>query len=284
MTPPDARESPSDPPLRSVQLAAGPASYTDEGHGPAVLAVHGLPGSARDFRWLAPHVTPAARMIRLELPGFGATPVETEPDPSPAGRARFLLSFLDALGVERPLLVGHSMGGVTACAAADLRPEAFRGLALLASPGMRRHSMLRRYPLRALDALLSRPLLGRAMAGINRRVFALVGFRRYPDAELYRTVKCAAATSIPEHAERLRRLKLPTLVAWCDDDGFIEPDISEELAAVCPDGPRLRFAKGGHNLQKSHAAEIGEAITAWLGETGPAACERSPRDADRGRG
>lgn len=267
MQPRTPHESPSDPPRQTVSLSTGPASYTDEGRGPAVLAVHGLPGSARDFRWFAPHVTPAARMIRVELPGFGATPVETEPDPSPTGRARFLLSFLDALEVERPLLLGHSMGGVTACAAADLRPDAFRGLALLASPGLRKHAMLRRFPLRALDVLLSRPRLGPAMAGINRRVFALTGFRRYPDTELYRTVKCVAATSIPEHAERLRRLTLPTLVAWCDDDGFIERHISEELAAACPAGPRLRFAQGGHNLQKSHAAEIGESLTAWLCKT-----------------
>ena len=36
-------ESPSDPPLRTVQLPGGPVSYTDEGEGPIVLCVHGVP-------------------------------------------------------------------------------------------------------------------------------------------------------------------------------------------------------------------------------------------------
>ncbi len=257
---------PSDPPRRTVSLATGPASYTDEGRGPAVVALHGLPGSARDFRWLAPRIAPDARVIRVEMPGFGATPVETAPDLSPTGRARFVLALLDALGVERPVLLGHSMGGVVASAAADLEPDAFRGLALLSSPGLRRHAMLRRLPSGALSRLLSRPRLGPAMAPLVRRAFAVAGFPRYPDAELYRTLHCVAQTSIPEHAARVHRLALPTLVAWCEDDAIIERDIAEELADACPGGPRLCFARGGHNPQKSHAAEIGQTLIGWLGE------------------
>jgi len=255
--------SASDPPLHTVELATGPASYSDEGSGPPLVAVHGLPGSARDFRWLAPYVTAQVRLIRVELPGFGATPVDTEPDPSPVGRARFVLALLRALALERPVIVGHSMGGVVACAAVDREPGAFAGLALLSSPGLRKHTMLRRVPFGAMSTALSRPRLGPALSPFVRRFFALGGFRRYPDSELYRTIDCVARTSIDEHAERIRRLTLPTLVAWCEDDSIIQPDIAAELAAACPDGPRLRFVVGGHNPQKTHAVEIGDALVAW---------------------
>lgn len=249
-----------------MTLATGPASYTDEGSGPAVVAVHGLPGSSRDFRWLAPHITRSCRFVRVDLPGFGDTPERTEPDPSPTGRARFVLALVHALGVEGPLLLGHSMGGIVACAAADLEPDTFRGLALLSTPGLRPPAMFRRAPFNSLSRLLSRPRLGPAMAPLVRGIFAFIGFRNYSDGELYRTLHCLARTSIPEHAARVRRLTPPTLVAWCEDDTMIESETIAELATHCPDGPRLCFARGGHNPQKSHAAEIGEALTAWFRE------------------
>lgn len=253
---------PSDPPRHFVELPRGPAAYTDEGTGPAIVALHGLPGSARDFRWLAPRV--GARMIRIDQPGFGETPVRTEPDPSPNGRARFTLAVVRALGLDRPLLLGHSMGGIVACAACELDPAAFSGLALISSPGLRPHIGLRRVPVRPLDWLLKRPRLGPSLAPLLRRAFAAGGFRGYPDRELYRTIRCVAETSIAKHAARVPRLKLPTLVAWCDDDPLIEAEIAHDLAAACPSGPRLHFATGGHNPQKSHAEALGAALTAWL--------------------
>jgi pimeloyl-ACP methyl ester carboxylesterase len=113
--------------------------------------------------------------------------------------------------------------------------------------------------------LRSRPL-GPRLALLLRGLFALSGFRGYPDAELYRTIRCVAQTSIAEHAARVRRLRLPTLVSWCDDDPLIERAIAEELAAACPAGPRLCFAEGGHNPQKTQAVAIGRALVGWLGE------------------
>lgn len=255
---------PSDPARRTVRLAKGVAAYTDEGEGPVVVAVHGLPGSVRDFRWLAPRLSGFARVVRVDLPGFGETPVATEPNLSPEGRARFVIELVEALALPRPVLVGHSQGAVVACAAATLAPDAFSGLALLSSVGLRPHRMLRRLPVRTFSAALSRPRVARLLRPVVRKLFALSGFKGYPDEELARTFHGVARTSIPAHAEAVARLSLPTLVAWCEDDPLIQSDIAAELAAACPDGPRLRFGEGGHNPQKSHAKEIGEAMAEWL--------------------
>lgn len=257
---------PSDPPRCSVELESGPLAYVDEGD-PAclpVVAVHGLPGSARDFRWLAPRIAPRARFLRPDLPGFGATPASTGPDPSPEGRARAVLAFVDALGLERPVVLGHSMGGIVACAAASMRPGAFRGLALLATPGLRPHAIFRRYPFRGLSRALALPGIGRAVAILLGPMFERNGFRGHSTDVMVRTMHAAGRTSFEAHAARVRALDLPTLVAWCADDRLIEADIAEQLADACPPGPRLRFDDGGHNLQKTHAAELGEALGAWM--------------------
>ena len=279
MTAPNAAR-PSDPPLRTLPMASGPACYTDEGEGPALIAIHGLPASARDFRWLAPRVSEHLRFIRLELPGFGGTPSSTHPDPSPKGRARFILEFVEELGLtgveRRPVLLGHSMGGVAACAAVDLAPDAFSGLALIASPGLRPHRQLARFPAGPLYSALRRPWVASALAPVVRRGFERVGFKGYPDTEIHRSVACVAHTSIARHARNIRALSLPTLTAHCEDDPLIEADILDTLSHAVPPGPRLRWAKGGHNPQKTHAEELGRALVEW---TMQLAARDQPRDA-----
>lgn len=250
---------PSTTPPVLLPLASGPASLVDEGAGPAVVLVHGLPGSVRDFRWLAPHLVEAGlRVIRVDLPGFGGTPVQTLPDPSPEGRAAFVAQVIDALGLQRPLVVGHSMGGVVATAVAALRP--LGGLGLVSSPGLRVHRGMRQFPARPLAVLTGGPRRQTWMMPLIRRLFERGGFKRYPDEALLRTIRCVAATDLGLHAERVRALGVPTLVAWCEDDPLIEADIFAELAASCPAGPRLRWAEGGHNPQKTFAAEIAGAV------------------------
>lgn len=260
-------EGPSDPPRLRIDLPTGPAAYTDEGsaNAPVLVALHGLPGSGRDFRWLAPRLVPDLRVIRLDLPGFGETPLATEPDPSPSGRARYALAVIHALGLEDVLLLGHSMGGVVACAAVHLADTAQQpvGLVLVSSPGVRTHAMLRGKPYGLISRMLGVPGLATLMRPLVRQGFRSMGFPRYPDGELIHTLHCVAHTSMERHAERVHGLTLPTCVVWCDDDPLIERDKLQGLAEACPPGPRLQFARGGHNPQKSHAGRMAETLIAW---------------------
>lgn len=247
-------------PLSSVVgLSRGPAALLDVGQGPPIVFLHGLPGRARDFRWLFAPMAGRARVIAVDLPGFGQTPVSTGPDASPEGRAAFVLELVDALGLERPVLVGHSMGGVVAVCAIAQRPGGFSGLGLISSPGLRPHTAYARVPRRALHLALSGPWAP-LMLPLAQRLFAAAGFRGYPDSALVRTSACLRHTSLDLHAERLRRVAIPTLTAWCEDDPVIEPEILAELAATMPAGPRLAWPTGGHVPQKTHANELAEAL------------------------
>src|SRR5690606_22284150 len=114
---------------------------TGPADGPCVVMIHGLPGSHRDFRWLAPPLEAAGfRVIRLDMPGFGGT------DPRSARLSRLaehVLARLDQLALDRTILLGHSFGGPQALLAASRDPARVRGLALLASVGLRPHRALR---------------------------------------------------------------------------------------------------------------------------------------------
>jgi pimeloyl-ACP methyl ester carboxylesterase len=57
----------------------------------------------------------------------------------------------------------------------------------------------------------------------------------------------------------------PTVLAYSHDDPLVQPWISQELAAAMPGARVLAFAEGGHQLQKTRAPELAEAILEGLG-------------------
>lgn len=237
--------------------------YFDEGEGPPTFVlVHGLPGSARDFRWLSPLLATEARAIRMELPGFGSTPLETEPSADVLPRARFVLHCVDALRLERPILVGHSMGGVVCAGAASIAPGRIAGLALIASPGLRVHRGFRQLPRHALSAVLRLPGMSRGLRRPLAAGFRRSGFRHSTHEERVHTLHCVARTSIPEHAARLRSLRMPLFHAFCEDDPLVEPAVTAHTATVLG-GEVLRFATGGHNPQKHDAIELANELVQW---------------------
>ncbi len=257
-----SRISPSDPPTRQVLGPRGRIALTDVGTGPVIVAVHGLPGSGRDYRYLGAALEPHARFVRIDMPGFGGTPRESADGTSVDARAAFVLSAIETLGIEQCLLIGHSMGGPVALAAAAGTQRRISGLGLLASVGARPHRMLRRIPLRrVLGRVIDLPIVGPPVHRAMSRGLRKLGFpASTPPSDVAQTMRILAAFDFGPVERALASLRVPTLTAFCDDDPFIEPEIQEELAARAPTGPRLRWAEGGHNVQKSHAAQVADAL------------------------
>lgn len=256
-------ERPSDPPLRTAWLAEGPFSYTDEGEGPVLVALHGLPGSARDYRWLAPALA-GVRLIRIEQPGFGGTPRRTEPSPRLFDRARFVTRALDALGIDRCAVLGHSMGGPLAmCVASDAR---ISGLVLLASVGLRPHRLMRKIGRRPdLARLLDVRPVARALLPPMRKGFVRAGFpESTPDEAILQCTRIFSQVRFSEIRDAVRGVTAPTFLAWAEDDPLVEGTIALELDRALPRGPRVAFDDGGHNIQKTRAIELGEAIVRWM--------------------
>ncbi|MFT5583108.1 MAG: pimeloyl-ACP methyl ester carboxylesterase [Cognaticolwellia sp.] len=253
----------SDPPVLQLQVQDREIHYTDQGpsSGPTVLAIHGYPGSPKDFRYMGPHLEPELRLIRLALAGQGHSPEDG--GTSLPERVAFVRRFLDGMGLEKVMLLGHSMGGgiSQAVAVADERVNA---LALLASVGLRKHKGLRWTSPKVLPALRSE-LGWRAMRPGIRQAFTGAGFPTSTGDGPMRNALISALELDFEVLNTLpEQISVPTLVAWTDDDALVEPEISQEIADRLPKGPRLHFEKGGHNLQKQHAAAISSEILAML--------------------
>ena len=233
---------------------------------PTVVLVHGIPGTVRDFRWLLPGIAETLDCVRFDMPGFGTTPLRCAPGFSMVDRANFIVALLDALGLDKVAVVGHSMGAVAATALAIHHPSRVSHLGLWASPGLRPHLKFRLTFARQVAAMLRAPVLGRGMRGLVRRGFVAQGFPAHMAGATVQTVMdYAAGMEFPAHQRRVLALKVPTMVAYCEDDHLVGPDISAELADACPKGPRAVFQTGGHNLQKTHATALAAQLRDWVG-------------------
>ncbi len=101
--------------------------------GSPVVMVHGLGGQLRNFSYaLADLVAAHHRVILIDRPRSGYSTVEAGVEPGVVEQAAMIAAGIGALGLERPLYVGHSLGGALGLALALNHPGVVRGLALIA--------------------------------------------------------------------------------------------------------------------------------------------------------
>lgn len=124
------------PPAGQVHpLADGAIHYVDSGprDAPAVVLIHGLAGQLQHFTYgVAGLLEQEFRVIALDRPGCGYSERDNDSLAALPEQARMIGTFLDDIGVQNPVLVGHSLGGAVALAMALDRPEKTRALALIA--------------------------------------------------------------------------------------------------------------------------------------------------------
>jgi esterase len=93
----------------------------ESGHGPPVVLLHGLFGSARNFGTVQRALAPLYRVAAMDARNHGAS--SHAPGMRYAALADDVIETLDALGIDRAAVIGHSMGGKTVMAMALVDPK-----------------------------------------------------------------------------------------------------------------------------------------------------------------
>ena len=249
--------------MRSARL-----TYTDEGdsHHLVFFAIHGIPGSVRDFRYLAPPLTTFSRLIRMDMPGSGGSEARLDALRSFEVRAETVLALADQLGIDRFGVIGHSMGAGTALVTAAMAEHRVSHLVFIAPMGLRPHRGLSRSreSFRRIAFLLRIPGLRELILPRIRTHYRRNGFPRSHEMTPHEYVVQFEALTAADYPllNRAAAQPLPskTLVAYAADDHLVEPQIPNELAAAIPGARTLRFEEGGHIIQKHKAREIARAI------------------------
>lgn len=107
--------------------------YVALGEGSPVVMVHGLGGQLRNFTYaLAELVAAHHRVILFDRPRSGYSTVDAGSEPGVIAQAAIIARGIQALELDRPLYVGHSLGGAIGLALALDHPGVVRALALIA--------------------------------------------------------------------------------------------------------------------------------------------------------
>jgi pimeloyl-ACP methyl ester carboxylesterase len=270
---------------RSIEVDGVRLHYLDRGYGRPVVLLHGLGSSSEDFELsgLVNALSAHHRVIAFDRPGYGYSTRPYDRVWTPAAQARLLHRALQELGVDKPIVVGHSWGALVAAAMALEFPESLHAVVLESGyfyPTPRIDAAVMSGPAIPLigDALrfTVSPLLARlAWPLFSRLIFSpapvTTSFKRYPawlsvrPRALRATAAESAMTGPATWAlhSRYRDLRVPTFIVAGRDDRYVSArSHSGRLHNEVP-GSRLNLTPGaGHMLHHIAPQEVIGAIEA----------------------
>jgi len=257
------------------QRMHGGITYLDAGSPAAtpIVFLHGIGGSARSFLPQLDHFSAAWRAIAWDMPGYGgSTPLEIV---SIDTLTAALAGFLQELGLDRPVLVGHSIGGMLVQRLLSLRPHAARGVVLAQTSA----AFGSRDPAWAQDFIRTRlaPLdAGQSMADLAPGMVAdLAGdspdpdgmalardcFAHTPDITYRDTVMALPGFDL---RDALPRIAVPTLVLSGTQDRNAPAPAMERMAARIPNARYVALDGAGHLAHLEQPTPFNTAVQSFL--------------------
>jgi pimeloyl-ACP methyl ester carboxylesterase len=244
-------------------LVQGPAG------GEPVVLVHGLGGSAEDWRNLSPYLARTGyRVYMPDLPGYGRSERPPSFSYSVRDEAAIVLGFMDAVGLKQVDLGGWSMGGWIVQLVAGEAPGRVRRLMLFDSAGLhvepdwdtRLFTPTSADQLNQLDALLMpHPP---AVPGFVARDILRASAER---AWLMQRAMASMLTGRDATDQLLPQLKMPVLVAWGAQDSIIPLTQGETMHRLIPQSELDVFPGCGHLAPLECSEEMGPKVLEFIG-------------------
>ena len=257
---------------RTVEVRGLPVRYfeslpkTPRPHQETTVLVHGFGDSAETWSLVLPGLKSEGRVLALDLPGFGRTPIPPE-GMRFSVLTDYLAWFLDAVGVQKAVLVGNSLGGAVSIRYAANHPERLSHLFLLDSAGLHLGATIAApQPETREEALkLSRAVSGNDDIHVARFVLDdAVREARDPARREYRD-----SDEPTDVRECIPRVKAPTTIVWGERDGLIPTEHGVRMRDAIDNSELIILPGVGHVPQLQAPKRVVEIIRERLGSSVP---------------
>ncbi len=243
----------------------------EAGSGMPVVFFHGAGGLLADNPFLD-QLAARYHVFAPELPGYG----ESTGEELLEDMLDFTLhgwDVVEALGLTRPHLVGHSMGGMIAAEMAAVAPHDLDRLALVAAAGL----WIEELPIPDIFALLPGQLVELLFQDPDKGQALLTGGVDFSDMEAFKAFylgqqrRLAMAGKIlfpiPNRrvSKRLYRVTAKTLVLWGEADRLIVPAYAQRWARLIPGAAVQMIPDAAHMLPYEQPQALVDALVRFLG-------------------
>jgi pimeloyl-ACP methyl ester carboxylesterase len=252
-------------------VAEGSIFVEELGHGPAVVLLHGQPGTAEHVAPVRDLLVGDARVLSIDRPGYGRT---TRPPSPPSVQAVELLDLLADVGATPAIVVAHSYAAAVAILMAVEDPAAVAGLVLVAGVGGVGSVAW-------IDTVLASRWLGAATSTMSLAAYGIVApvlARLKVGRSLEGNVPMVPTTWLLEQRrtfldeQRFLVAEEPlveaarasvacrALVLQGTADDLVPLRAGHDLAAALPDAELIELEGAGHLLPRDEPAAIADAV------------------------
>jgi pimeloyl-ACP methyl ester carboxylesterase len=260
--------------------------YKTWGQGePTFILLHGFGASIFSWREVTEPLSQFGTVIAYDRPAFGLTerPLEWEGESpyGPQAQVNIVIGLMDALGIEKAILVGNSAGGTVSMQVALQHPERVEALILVdaavyaggGAPSWSR-PILKTPQMNHVGPLIARQLQAQGTeflktafhdpSKITPEIFA--GYQKPLQIENWDKALWQLTVASEESglADRVNEITLPALVITGDDDRIVPTEQSLRLADELPNAELKVIAQSGHLPHEEKPIEFMQAVTEFL--------------------
>jgi pimeloyl-ACP methyl ester carboxylesterase len=251
---------------KTVQTRHAPVRYLEGGSGEPLVFFHGAGGMTEADPILA-ELASRFHVYAPFIPGYG----ETEECESMRDMLDFALhgwDVVEALGLNNPILVGHSMGGMIAAEMAALAPNDVSRLALICPAGL----WLDDHPIVDMFSLMPYEMPKYLFHDPEKGAAAMTSGLDMSDPKFLQTYLIRNARQlgmagkllfpIPERvlAERLYRVKAKTVIVWGESDKMIPPVYGPAFQAAIAGSRLVNVPEAGHMVVMEQPGAVLKAV------------------------
>ncbi|WP_104018412.1 alpha/beta fold hydrolase [Roseovarius nitratireducens] len=262
-----------------LQVEGHRIAYLDEGTGPPVLLIHGIPTSSLLWRNIIPVLARTHRVIAPDMLNYGQSDKPEHTDVSIAAQARLMVGVLDSLGLARTDVVSHDIGGGVAQIIAVRYPERVKKLVLSSAVCFDSWPIPEFLPLQEPGAEAAMSLLdfldmlrGFLPQGVHRpealtsevmEIIMAPWSSEEGKQAIFRNFRRLNPEYTQAIAGELTQLEHETLILWGQHDAFQKPAFAERLQETIPNA-KLSWIDAAHWIMEEKPDEVGTVIADFL--------------------